>query len=276
LERGPRHLEQRFIRRLTLAEEIAGLILLGALATGLTLWLRSPWSSLAVTTAVWFIWDGGVGLSGSPVVAAAGVTVGGRIGTDAWQRTGLPGFFEQREKRHIKSVLQQVGFPNVVNELLRSQNLSLSGARREVTVFFADVRGFTALTDQSQERAEQYVREHQLTGEAAEACYANQAGEILATVNLYLPKWRTWSSNMTALSTNHRGLCHGVLGRAHVLPASRAGLRARGGGCPTRHPRTQPRPPGRKPSPRGGKYPSCQPRSAAAAVASASRLGDRH
>ncbi|HPY31006.1 MAG TPA: adenylate/guanylate cyclase domain-containing protein [Verrucomicrobiota bacterium] len=180
-------LNNRFIRRLTLAEEIAGLILLGALATGLTLWLRSPWSSLAVTTAgvvylglaVWVYlaarWWLPLVL---PLVGGLALTHGSVLAYQA--------FFEQREKRHIKSVFSKLVSPNVVNELLRSQNLSLSGARREVTVFFADVRGFTALTDQSQERAEQYVREHQLTGEAAEACYANQAGEILATVNLYL------------------------------------------------------------------------------------------
>ena len=48
-------LNNRFIRRPTLAEEIAGLILLGALARGLTLWLRSPWSSLAVTAGVVYL-----------------------------------------------------------------------------------------------------------------------------------------------------------------------------------------------------------------------------
>jgi len=55
-----------------------------------------------------------------------------------------------------------------------------------VTIFFADVRGFTELTDVSQERAAEYIRRHGLSGEAAEACYAEQARETLATVNLYL------------------------------------------------------------------------------------------
>jgi class 3 adenylate cyclase len=42
--------------------------------------------------------------------------------------------------------------PNVVNELLSAEKLSLGGARREVTVFFADVRGFTTFTDEMQEQ----------------------------------------------------------------------------------------------------------------------------
>jgi len=53
-------------------------------------------------------------------------------------------------------------------------------------VFFADVRGFTELTDASQEQASAAVRERQLAGEAAEACYDESAREILDTVNLYL------------------------------------------------------------------------------------------
>ena len=44
------------------------------------------------------------------------------------------------------------------------------GARREITVFFADVRGFTELTDTSQERVAEYVRKNNLAGPAAEAC----------------------------------------------------------------------------------------------------------
>ena len=50
----------------------------------------------------------------------------------------------------------------MVNELLGAKKLSLGGARREVTVFFADVRGFTALTDETQERVAEFIREHQL------------------------------------------------------------------------------------------------------------------
>jgi class 3 adenylate cyclase len=94
--------------------------------------------------------------------------------------------FEQTERRRVKSVFSRIVSPEIVNELLGAEKLSLGGARREVTVLFADVRGFTELTDLAQERAVEYVRQHQLTGDAAEACYDEVAHETLNTVNHYL------------------------------------------------------------------------------------------
>jgi class 3 adenylate cyclase len=180
-------IQNRFIRRATHAEEIAVLFLLVAAATCLTMVLRPPWSPVGVMAAgafyvgvaVWLYLQSRVWL---PVVLPV---IGGLIlphgGILAYQA-----FFEQREKRHIKSVFSKIVSPNIVNELLRAKNLSLLGARRAITVFFADVRGFTELTDVSQEKLVEYVRQHGLTGDAAEACFAKQAGETLATVNLYL------------------------------------------------------------------------------------------
>lgn len=94
--------------------------------------------------------------------------------------------FGESEQRRIKHVFKRVVSPNVVNELLAAERLSLGGARRNITVFFADVRGFTEMTDSTHARAEQYVREHGLTAEAAENHFDQSAREVLATVNLYL------------------------------------------------------------------------------------------
>ncbi len=95
--------------------------------------------------------------------------------------------FEQRERRRVKSVFSKIVSPDVVNELLGAKSLSpLGGARREITVLFADVRGFTELTDTMQEQVTAYVESHHLTGEAAEAHYNESARETLNTVNLYL------------------------------------------------------------------------------------------
>ena len=93
---------------------------------------------------------------------------------------------EQTEKRRVKSIFSRIVSPNIVNELLGAEKLSLGGARREVTVLFADVRGFTEFTDVSQERAELFANERNLSGAEREAYFNEQARQTLETVNTYL------------------------------------------------------------------------------------------
>lgn len=93
---------------------------------------------------------------------------------------------EQQERRRIRNIFAKIVSPNVVTELLAAERLEFAGARREITVFFSDVRGFTEMTDESHARAEEYVRTHRLAPGAAEAYFDQQAQEILQTVNLYL------------------------------------------------------------------------------------------
>jgi adenylate cyclase len=94
--------------------------------------------------------------------------------------------FEQAEQRRVKSVFSRMVSPNVMHEVLQAETLALGGARREVTVLFADVRGFTEFTDKSQEKAEAYIAENKLSHELAEAYFDEQARETLNTVNTYL------------------------------------------------------------------------------------------
>lgn len=94
--------------------------------------------------------------------------------------------FEEGEKRRVKSVFSKLVSPNVVNELLGAEKLSLGGTHREITVFFADVRGFTTLTDQMQEHVAEYVRSHQVDPAVAEKYFEESARETLQIVNLYL------------------------------------------------------------------------------------------
>lgn len=94
--------------------------------------------------------------------------------------------FEQRERRRIKAVFAKVVSPDVVNELLSAERIALGGARRMLTVLFADVRGFTEFTDVSHANAEEYVRQHRLKAPEAEEYSEGQARECLNTVNLYL------------------------------------------------------------------------------------------
>jgi len=93
---------------------------------------------------------------------------------------------EQRERHRIRSVFSRIVSPNVVHELLRSRHISLQGEHRKISVYFADIRGFTAMTDQRQAETEEFIRANGLSAVRAEACLEEQAQDVLATVNLYL------------------------------------------------------------------------------------------
>ena len=95
-------------------------------------------------------------------------------------------FFEEQDKRRVKSLFSKLVSPHIVNELLQADKLALGGAHREVTVFFADVRGFTTLTDQMQEAVAEHIRNHQVETSVAEKYFEESARETLETVNLYL------------------------------------------------------------------------------------------
>ena len=94
--------------------------------------------------------------------------------------------FEQEARRKIIASFGQAVSKKILDVILASDRLSLGGSRREITVLFADVRGFTEFTDTSQERVENYIKQNNLTGAAAEAYIDEQARETLDTVNKYL------------------------------------------------------------------------------------------
>jgi class 3 adenylate cyclase/CHASE2 domain-containing sensor protein len=94
--------------------------------------------------------------------------------------------FEQAAKRRVSGVLSTIVSPKIARELLQAEKLTLGGTRREITVLFADVRGFTELTDLTHQHAEAFVRNQRLDPAAAEAHLDEQARQTLATVNLYL------------------------------------------------------------------------------------------
>lgn len=112
---------------------------------------------------------------------------------------------EQQEARRIRGVFSRVVSPDVVSELLEAERLSLGGARREISVLFADVRGFTELTDGVQSRAEAIVRERSLGKEEAEAVQDQHAKELLETVNLYL-------GTIAEIVKKHRGVLDKYIG----------------------------------------------------------------
>jgi len=176
----------RFIRQPDFATEIYIILSLGIITGILT------WNLRAVSSAICVV-----------AIAAIYVSAARYLYTEVryWLPLVLPtatlfathsalisyrAVFEQRERRRIRSIFAKIVSPNVVTELLKAEKLSLDGARREVTVFFSDVRGFTEMTDENHAQAEEFVREHKLSGNHAEAYFDQQAGEVLQTVNLYL------------------------------------------------------------------------------------------
>jgi class 3 adenylate cyclase/CHASE2 domain-containing sensor protein len=162
---------------------ICGLGLLGGLVT----WKFRPlWASASVITCgLVYVFFAGVWFTKSRVSWPIIMPVTSLIFTHA-ALLSYQVFFEQGERRRIRQIFSKVVSPKVVNELLNSEKLALGGKRVEATVFFADVRGFTEVTDNAQAQAEEYVRSHGLVGTEAEAYFDSQSAEVLQTVNAYL------------------------------------------------------------------------------------------
>ena len=177
----------RFVRRAPLAQELALIALLGILAAVATWQLRAlPALGVVALAAIAYVTVAILVYVRSrywlPIVLPVlGALVVQYVCQVTWRVV-----FEQAERRRVKSVFSTMVSPKIVNELLRAETLQLGGARREITIFFADVRGFTSLTDSSQERVAQYVLENKLSNAAAEAAFDDQAREDLQTVNFYL------------------------------------------------------------------------------------------
>jgi class 3 adenylate cyclase len=176
----------RFVRRVSLNAELVLIVFLGVLTAFLTWQLRVDVASSAVFLLVlayvasgfWVFVDFLIWL---PLVfPVAGILVV-HLSLVTYRVA-----FEESEQRRVKSVFSKIVSPNVVNELLSAKKLSLGGARCEVTVFFADIRGFTAMTDETQERVAEFMRQHRWDTATEEAYFDESAREILNTVNLYL------------------------------------------------------------------------------------------
>lgn len=177
----------RFIQRASLPLELGIIVLLGALTAFLTWQLRAIAASIAVALLL-------LGYAAAAIFAFEAFRwwlplVYPLVGAVALQHFVLVlhrVVFEEREKRRVRSIFSRMVSPDVVNELLAAEQLALGGVRREVTMFFADVRGFTALTDQAQEQIAEFIRHSNMDVVTAEKYIDASAREILETVNLYL------------------------------------------------------------------------------------------
>ncbi len=179
----------RFVQRAPLFAELGLIAIMGILAAVLTWEMRAlvGFGSVILMGIVYIVFSTVVYIQTRYWLPIVLPLIGGLVAMYfcilAWRLV-----FEEAQRRRTRSLFSKVVSPKIVKELEdKAEDLqALSGARREITVLFADVRGFTELTDTSQERVADFVRQNSLTGGAAEACFNEQARETLETVNLYL------------------------------------------------------------------------------------------
>jgi len=177
----------QFIRRASLPMEFALIIFLGALTAFLTWQMRAFAASAAVLLLLLaYVAAGFYAFVEFRCWLPLVFPIAGAMLVEHLSLVTYRVVFEQREQRRVRSVFSKIVSPDVMNELLGAKKLSLGGARREVTMFFADVRGFTTLTDEMQQGVADFIREHQLEADVAEICIEESAQETLETVNLYL------------------------------------------------------------------------------------------
>jgi class 3 adenylate cyclase/CHASE2 domain-containing sensor protein len=223
----------QFVRRASLPVELALIVLLGTLTAFLSWQLRafSGWAAISLLVVAYC----GTGFYLYVQYRYWLPFVFPMVAVTVMEYASLVTYrvvFEEREQRRVKSVFSKIVSPDVVNELLGAEKLSLGGARSEVTVLFADIRGFTTFTDETQERVAEFVRVHQLDPVAAEKCYDEFARETLETVNLYLATVADAVKNHGGTLDKYIGDCVMAFWNApvpnenHALACARAAMEA--------------------------------------------------
>jgi class 3 adenylate cyclase/CHASE2 domain-containing sensor protein len=176
----------RFIRQASESMTVLLILALGGISAAATLKLRPSAASAMAVLAGALLWAGGLWLFVAwrywlPLVTPLAALLLTHVALLSYRVV-----FEQSERRRIRGIFAKIVSPDVVSELLKAERLSLGGARREVTVFFSDVRGFTEYTDANHALSEEHVRRNQLSPAAAAAWIDAQSQEVLRNVNLYL------------------------------------------------------------------------------------------
>ncbi|MFI5177394.1 MAG: CHASE2 domain-containing protein [Vicinamibacterales bacterium] len=140
-------LSKRFLSRAS-ARSDGWLTIAAGLASGLAATLLpAGWATLAVAAlaglvGAWLTREVGHGTWHAAVVPAAAMALA-LFGGVAWQY-----FVEGRARRQVKQLFGRYVSPAVINQLIADPSLArLGGERREMSVLFSDIRGFTAASE---------------------------------------------------------------------------------------------------------------------------------
>ncbi|HUL71512.1 MAG TPA: adenylate/guanylate cyclase domain-containing protein [Vicinamibacterales bacterium] len=140
-------LSGRFIGRASAGSDLLLTGVVGLAAGFAATFLPAGWATLAVAAVAalvgaWLTRAVGHGVWHAAVVPASATALA-LFGGVAWQY-----FVEGRAKRQVKQLFGRYVSPAVIDQLMADPSLArLGGDRREMTVLFSDIRGFTAASE---------------------------------------------------------------------------------------------------------------------------------
>lgn len=176
----------RFVQRLSSSQEAACAFALALVATLASWRMRTLWASLTILLlagayvglAVWLY------VAHRYLLPVALPVLGALLTTHLVMTVGRG--VENADRRHLEQLLKKVVSPRIIDALLQLDSPVPQTRRMELTVLFADLRGFTRYSEESQTRAEAAARALNLPPEQARAFADEAAREAMNSVNRYL------------------------------------------------------------------------------------------